>query len=54
MEKEKIELEHSIDEKKEMYNTLLESKTSLEKYAREKYGMKSENEVVFTIDESEL
>ena len=51
LEKEKNALEERIAKDKEMLE-FLENKDSLERFARESYGHKKENETIFIIEES--
>ena len=51
LEKEKNALEERIAKDKEMLE-FLENKDSLERFARESYGNKKENETIFIIEES--
>ena len=50
LEKEKNALEERIAKDKEMLE-FLENKDSLERFARESYGHKKENETIFIIEE---
>ena len=51
LEKEKNALEERIAKDKEMLE-FLENKDSLERFARESYGHKKENETIFIIEEN--
>lgn len=51
LEKEKNALEERIAKDKEMQE-FLENKDSLERFARESYGHKKENETIFIIEEN--
>ena len=51
LKKEKVLLEESLEEIKNHRGQLFTDKKSLEKFAREKYLMKKDDETVFVIEE---
>ena len=51
LKRENTATQHSIDENERLINALTDDKETLERYAREKYGMKAPDEDVFLFDE---
>ena len=51
LKRENTATQHSIDENERLINALTEDRETLERYAREKYGMKASDEDVFLFDE---
>ena len=51
LKRENTATQHSIDENERLINALTDDRATLERYAREKYGMKVPDEDVFLFDE---
>ena len=51
LKRENTATQHSIDENERLINALTDDRETLERYAREKYGMKAPDEDVFLFDE---
>lgn len=51
LKRENTATQHSIDENERLINALTDDKETLERYAREKYGMKASDEDVFIFEE---
>ena len=51
LKRENTATQHSIDENERLINALTDDRETLERYAREKYGMKASDEDVFIFEE---
>ena len=51
LKRENTATQHSIDENERLIKALTDDRETLERYAREKYGMKASDEDVFLFDE---
>lgn len=51
LKRENTATQHSIDENERLIKALTDDRETLERYAREKYGMKASDEDVFILEE---